>query len=106
MSRIIRCLRTTGKYLLLTPAVIAVMALLLLGTGIGSATANTVDNKPKNAHDAYKIRDPKVDPNMSPQHRARIQRDVQVKKRSDTRKFIEGVMAGKIQAAGKEGGAK
>lgn len=93
------------KYLLLAPAVAAVTALLLLGTGIRSAMADNMD-KPKNAHDAYKIRDPKVDPKMSPQQRARFQRDAQVKKRKDTRKFVEGVMAGKIQAAGNNGGAK
>ena len=104
MSRFMSSLR---KYLLLASVVIAVTALLLLGTGVRSAAADPVDKKAANAHEAYRIRDPKVDPKMSPVQRARIQRDAEVKKRQDTRKFINDVMAGKVKALGnKEGGAK
>ena len=104
MSRFMSSLR---KYLLLAPAVTAVTAILLLGTGIRSAAADPMgDKNPKNAHEAYRIRDPKVDPKMSPTERARIQRDAEIKKRKDTRKFIEGVMSGKVQAAGNKGDAK
>jgi hypothetical protein len=87
-------------------------AVTALGINVTCAAANASDEaKPKNSHEAYAIRDPKVDPNMHPAERARVQREAVIKKRQDVRKFVQKMIEGEQGAApgkGKNegGGAK
>lgn len=87
-----------GKYLLTAPVIMAVTALFLWGGVVTSAAADTA--KPKNAHEAYKIRDAKVDPKLSSAERAHLQRQNAIKKRQDARKFVEDAATGKLSASG------
>jgi hypothetical protein len=99
-----RMLMNRCRLLLFAPFLVAVTA---LGINVTCAGANdSGKGQPKNSHDYYKIRDPKVDPKLSAEKRARVQRDDVFKKRQDARKFIQNVMAGDQGAPSdkKEGG--
>jgi hypothetical protein len=117
MSRITIMLKNRYKFLMFAPLVIAAMALLLMGIDVTSAAANSSEakqknsqaDKPKNTHDLHKIRDPKVDSTLSPKQRARMQRDAAIKKRQDSKKFVQDVAEGKQPASSNQtegGGAK
>lgn len=98
-----------SRVLLFVPLVVVVLSLLLLGINVQSATAKPTHKNPNNAntsHEYYKIRDSKVDPNMSPKHRSRAQRDAAIKKRQDAKNYIQGVIEGVQPAAGKGGSPK
>jgi hypothetical protein len=84
----------------------ALTAFFLLGVNVPYAGANAPGkDTPKNSHEYYSIRDPKVDPKLSADKRARIQRDNVFKKRQELRKNIQDLMAGK-QPASSGGGDK
>ncbi len=100
-------LRESCKQLLLLPFVLAVAALFWGGVNVTIAGADQPDKHSKNAHEFYKIRDPKVDPNLSPRERARVQRDAVVKNRADARMFIQRVIVeGQQPGSPSQGGAK
>ena len=99
-------LRNSCKPLLLLPFILAVAALFLGGINVTSAGADQSGRHPKNAAEYHAIRDPKVDPNLSPAQRARVQRDAAIKNRENTRKFIQNIMAGKESASSQGGSAK
>jgi len=84
----------------------AVIALFWGGINVTCAGADQSEKHPKNSREYHSIRDPKVDPNLSPAQRARVQRDAAIKNRDNTRKFIQNIMAGKEPASSQEGGAK
>jgi hypothetical protein len=93
--------RLTGKFLQFAPFVTALTALFVLVVSVPFAGANAPGkDKPKNSHEYYSIRDPKVDPNLSADKRARIQRDASFKKRQDLKKNIQDLMAGKPASGG------
>jgi hypothetical protein len=98
MSRLTLQLRNRCKSLLFLSFVMAVTALFLGGINVTSAGANS--SEPKNSYEYHAIRDQKVDPNLHPAHRARLQREAAIKNRENTRKFIKDVMAGKDTAGG------
>ncbi len=100
MKRFVRMLRNRSRLLLSVPAVLALSALLLLGIDIGSAAANNGKNQPKNSHEAYKIRDPKVSPNLSSRQRAIAQRDAAIKQRQDLKATIQRAIEGNSQQGG------
>jgi hypothetical protein len=107
MSRFKRKLRNSGKHLLFLPFVMAVTALFGGGINVTCAGADQKDkHNAKNSHEYHAIRDPRVDPNLSPKQRARVQRDAAIKNRADARMFIQNIMEGKQPAASTEGGAK
>ena len=109
MSRLTVKLRSSCKRLLFLPFVLAVAALFWGGINVTRAGANQPDKNnhhPKNAHEYYKIRDPRVDPNLSPKQRARVQRDAAIKNRADARMFIQNIIEGKQPASSSQGGAK
>jgi hypothetical protein len=88
------------------PLVAALTAVFFLSVNVPFAGANAPGkDQPKNSHDYYKIRDPKVDPKMSSEKRSRIQRDAVQEKRQQNRKYIQDIMAGK-QPAPSGGGDK
>jgi hypothetical protein len=98
--------RLRCKLLQFAPFVAALTAVFLLGVNVPLAGAAPSGNdQPKNSHDYYKIRDPKVDPKLSANKRARTQRDASFKKRQDVKKSIQDIMAGK-QPASSGGGVK
>jgi hypothetical protein len=101
--------RLRGKLLQFASFVAALTALFVLVVSVpfaGAAASGKGDPKNfKNAHDYYKIRDPKVDPKLSSHERARVQRDAAFKKRQAQRKLIQDVMSGK-QPASSGGGDK
>jgi hypothetical protein len=99
-------LRNRGKSLLLLPFIMAVTALFLGGINVTSAGADQSGKHPKNAHEYHAIRDPKIDQNLSPAQRARVQRDAAIKNRENSRKFMQNVMAGKESASSQGGSAK
>ena len=94
------------KPLLVLPFIMAVTALFLGGINVTSVGADQSKKHPKNAAEYHAIRDPKVDPNLSPAQRARVQRDAAIKNRENTRKFIQNIMAGKESASSQGGSAK
>jgi hypothetical protein len=102
MSRFKLMLWNRCKLLLFLPFVMAVTSLFLVGINVTSARAA---DQPKNAHDMYKIRDPKVDPKMSPAARARVQKNNAIKKKQDARKFMQDVVEGKQPASSDKGGS-
>ena len=106
MSRLELKLRKGGKPLLYLPFVIAEIALFWGGIDVTRAGADQSEKQPKNSHEYHAIRDPKVDPNLSPAQRARVQRDAAIKNRDNTRKFIQNIMAGKDPASSQGGSAK
>jgi hypothetical protein len=67
-------------------------AVLLLGISATYADQGSAPSDPLNPH---KILDPKVDPNLTPDQRAKVQRDAAIQKRKDLRKFIKDVSEGK-----------
>ncbi len=108
MSRFKQLLGNRSKLLQFAPVVAALIAFFMLGVNVPSAGANANAqgaDQPKNAHDYYKIRDPKVDPKMPSAQRSRIQRDASFKKRQDVKKSIQQIMSGS-QPASHGGGAK
>ncbi len=94
------------KSLLLLPFIMAVTALFWGGINVTSAGADQSEKHPKNSHEYHAIRDPKIDPNLSPKERARVQRDAAIKNRENSRKFMQNVMAGKESASSQGGSAK
>ncbi len=106
MNRLRQMVWKRCRLLLFSPLVAAVTALFLLGVNVPCAGAAASDkDQPKNSKEYYKIRDPKVDPKMSPARRARIQRDAVFKKRQHVRKQIQNIMEGK-QPESSGGGEK
>ena len=102
-------LRNRCKPLLSLPFIMAVTALFWGGINVTCAGADQSEKQPKNAknaHEYHAIRDPKVDPKLSPEQRARVQRDAAIKNRDNSRKFIQNVMAGKESASSQGGSAK
>jgi hypothetical protein len=91
------------KPLLLALLLVAVTA---LGINVSYADANPSVTNPKNSHEAYAIRDPKVDPNLPPAARARVQRDASINKRHEVKKFIQKMVEGEQAGSSgkKEGG--
>jgi hypothetical protein len=111
MSRLEMKLRSRCKRLLFLPFVLAVAALFWGGINVTCAGADQgADQKDKhhakNSHEYHAIRDPRVDSNLTPKQRARVQRETAIKNRADARMFIQNVMEGKQPAAASEGGAK
>ncbi len=109
MNRLKQMFRNRRKLLQFAPVVAALTAFFFLGVNVpfAGADANGKDNPQnyKNAHDYYKIRDPKVDPKLTSNERARIQRDTVFKKRQEIKKSIQDIMSGK-QPAPSGGGDK
>jgi hypothetical protein len=99
-------LRNRCKPLLLLPFIMAVTAHFWGGINVTCAGADQSEKQPKNAHEYHAIRDPKVNANLSPAERARVQRDAAIKNRDNTRKFIQDIMAGKEPASSQGGSAK
>jgi hypothetical protein len=97
--------RLGSKFLQLAPFAAALAALFVLGVSVPFAGAAPGKDQPKNSHDYYKIRDPKVDPKLSSAQRARVQRDAAFQRRQAQRKMIQDVMSGK-QPAASGGGVK
>ncbi len=95
MKRLMQLLRI----LRLAPVVAALTAFFFLG--VSAPLAGADDNGKgdpknyKNAHDYYKIRDPKVDQKLTTAQRARVQRDSVFKKRQENKKYIQDIMSGK-----------
>lgn len=94
------------KTLLVLPFIMAVTALFLGGINVTAAGADQSNKHPKNAAEYHAIRDPKIDPNLSPAQRARVQRDAAIKNRENSRKFIQNVIAGKESSSSQGGSAK
>jgi hypothetical protein len=106
MQRLKLKLRSSCRRLLFLPFVLAVAALFWGGINVTCAGADQKEKKnAKNSHEYHAIRDPRVDQNLTPKQRARVQRDAAIKNRADARMFIQNIMEGK-QAASSEGGAK
>ncbi len=94
-------LRNTCKLLRFAPFAAALTAFFLLGVNVPAAGADATGKaNPKNAHEYYRIHDPKIDHTLSAAKRARIQRDASLKKRQDLRKNIQDIMAGKQPSSG------
>lgn len=99
-------LRSRCKPLLSLPVIMAVIALFFGGINVTGAGADQSHKHPKNSREYHSIRDPKIDPNLSPAQRARVQRDAAIKNRENTRKFIQNVTAGKESSSSQGGSAK
>ncbi len=109
MNRLMQMFRNRRKLLRIAPVVAALTAFLFLVVNVPLAGADAngkgSPKNYKNAHDYYKIRDPKVDPKLTSGQRARVQRDSVFKKRQENKKYIQDIMAGK-QPAPSGGGDK
>jgi hypothetical protein len=100
MNRLKQMLRNKCKPLLFAPFVAALTAFFILGVNVPYAGADHQrKDKPKNAHEHYRIHDSKVDPNLSPAQRARVQRDAAFKRRQDHKKAVQDIMSGKEPAS-------
>ena len=107
MSRLKLKFRNRCKFFLSLPFVMALTALFLGGINVTSAGADQSNkHHAKNSHEYHAIRDPKIDPNLSPANRARVQRDASIKNRQNARKFIQSVVEGKDAASSQGWGAK
>ena len=95
MSRLKLLLLNRCKLLQFATFVVAVTT-LLWGIDVTTVRAETTPADPLHP---YAIRDPKVDPNLSPAQRARVQRDAAATKRKAARKFVKDVAEGKQPAA-------
>jgi hypothetical protein len=101
MNSIKQILGDRCKLLRFAPFVAALTAFFLLGVNVPAAGANAPGkDTPKNSHEYYSIRDPKVDSKLSADKRARVQRDTVFKKRQELRKNIQDLMAGKPASGG------
>jgi hypothetical protein len=109
MNRLMHMFQKRRTLLRFAPFVAALTAFFLLGINVPYAGADHQGRQgkeePKNSHDYYKIRDPKVDHKLSPAQRARVQRDAAHKKRQDHQKAVQDIMSGK-QPARSGGGDK
>jgi len=102
-------LRNRCKTLLSLPFIMAVTALFWGGINVTCAGADQSEKQlkdAKNAHEYHAIRDPKLDPNLSPKERARVQRDASIKNRDNARKVMQNIMTGKEPASSQGGSAK
>jgi len=109
MRRLGIMLMNKCKPLLSLPFIMAVTALFWGGINVTWAGADQSEKQAKdakNTHEYHAIRDPKVNPKLSPKERARVQRDAAIKNRENSRMFIQNIMAGKEPAASQGGGAK
>ncbi len=78
--------------------VLFVMAAGIFLQGISVAHADT-DTKGEQRMHPHAIRDPRVDSNLTPAQRARLQRDASVKRRHAVKQLIHDVAEGKQPAA-------
>ncbi len=98
MKRLMQMFRNRRKLLRFAPVVAALTAFLFLVVNVPFAGADNGKGSPKNyknAHDYYKIRDPKVDSKLTSAQRSRVQRDSVFKKRQEHKKNIQDIMSGK-----------
>jgi hypothetical protein len=82
------------RFLKLAPLLVAITT-LLWGVNVTGVRADTTeaDRRPPHA-----IRDPKVDPNLTPAQRARVTRKAEFKKKQDVRKYVKDVVEGEQSA--------
>jgi hypothetical protein len=80
-------------------AIAMAIAVTALSWGFDVTAANADTSAQGQPNAIFAIRDPKVDPNLSPKQRAQVQRDAFIKQRKETRKFIKDMAEGKKPAA-------
>ena len=88
------------KAMMFTALVVAVTALLWGNVAMADTAATAQPNA------VHAIRNPNVDPKLSPAQRARAQRQASINKSKATKKFIQSVVEGKQPASSDNGGAK